>query len=115
MCIRDSHDAGVENVHPACGGAALGGILGQSGQESVLDAVSYTHLDVYKRQVYDETPADPPDTAVDRMCALCWEKRCQAVIAVGGGSCIDSGKCVAFIANTQQMESSESVQLPPPA
>ena len=25
--------------------------------------------------VYDETPADPPDTAVDRMCALCWEKR----------------------------------------
>lgn len=47
--------------------------------------------------VYDETPADPPDTAVDRMCALCWEKRCQAVIAVGGGSCIDSGKCVAFM------------------
>ena len=34
------HDAGVENVHPACGGAALGGILGQSGQESVLDALS---------------------------------------------------------------------------
>lgn len=24
-------------------------------------------------------------------------KRCQAVIAVGGGSCIDSGKCVAFM------------------
>ena len=39
--------------------------------------------------VYDETPADPPDTAVERMCALCWEKRCQAVIAVGGGAIMD--------------------------
>lgn len=47
--------------------------------------------------VFSEIPSDPPDTVIDRVSALCWEKHCQAVVAIGGGSCMDSGKCVAFL------------------
>lgn len=47
--------------------------------------------------VCSDIPTDPPDTVIDRVSALGWERRCQAVVAVGGGSCMDAGKCVAFL------------------
>ena len=42
-------------------------------------------------------PADPSDTVIDQIAALCRKNQCQAVVAIGGGSCMDAGKCVAFL------------------
>ena len=46
--------------------------------------------------VYDQVVADPPTTCVDQGVALAKEKGCTAVIALGGGSPIDTAKCIAL-------------------
>lgn len=48
--------------------------------------------------VYDATPANPTEAAVDAATALYRAERCDGVIAVGGGSPIDLAKGVALLA-----------------
>ena len=46
---------------------------------------------------YDVTP-NPRNTVIDKCAKLCADEKCDMVIAVGGGSCIDSGKAIAIVA-----------------
>ena len=48
--------------------------------------------------VYDVTPANPTEEAVEAATALYRSDRCNGVIAVGGGSAIDLAKGVALLA-----------------
>ena len=48
--------------------------------------------------VYDGTPGNPTEEAVEEALALYRAERCDGVIAVGGGSPIDLGKGVALLA-----------------
>lgn len=48
--------------------------------------------------VFDDTPQNPDETAVEAAVARYHEGRCDGVIAVGGGSPIDLGKAVALLA-----------------
>ena len=60
MCIRDSVSSAVVSCVVVSGGVVSGGVVSGgvvsgvvfSSDSYVLDAVSYTHLDVYKRQLY---------------------------------------------------------------
>jgi alcohol dehydrogenase class IV len=46
---------------------------------------------------YDVSP-NPRNTVVDELAGKCVSEKCDVVIAVGGGSCIDSAKVVAIVA-----------------
>ena len=48
--------------------------------------------------VFDEVPENPTIAGVDRAIALYRAERCDGVVAVGGGSVIDSAKAVAVLA-----------------
>lgn len=52
-------------------------------------AVSFT--------VFDDIVSEPTDALVTQISVLCRENLCQAVVAIGGGSCLDVGKSVAFL------------------
>lgn len=47
--------------------------------------------------IFDDIVAEPPDTVIDQISTHCRENLCQAVVSIGGGSCIDVGKSVAFL------------------
>jgi 4-hydroxybutyrate dehydrogenase len=51
-----------------------------------------------KPQVYADVPENPTFAGVDRAAALLREQGCDAVVAVGGGSVIDTAKMVAVLA-----------------
>ena len=46
--------------------------------------------------IFDEVLADPPTGCVDKGAALAKQTGCAAVIALGGGSSIDTAKCIAL-------------------
>ncbi len=48
--------------------------------------------------IFDKVMPDPVDTMIDEACALYKEEGCQGVIAEGGGSVLDTGKCVSMLA-----------------
>jgi 4-hydroxybutyrate dehydrogenase len=48
--------------------------------------------------VFDSTPENPTSEGVDQAFAACPASRCDAVVAVGGGSVIDTAKMVAVLA-----------------
>ena len=47
--------------------------------------------------LYDKVQPDPPSTVVDEGAALCREAGCDCVIAVGGGSSIDTAKGINIL------------------
>jgi alcohol dehydrogenase class IV len=47
-------------------------------------------------EVYDGVMADPPTECVADGVALAKETGCEAVIALGGGSAMDTAKCMAL-------------------
>lgn len=49
--------------------------------------------------LFDRVTADAPDTAIDAAAEICREQTCQVVIGVGGGSSLDTAKCVAMLQN----------------
>jgi alcohol dehydrogenase class IV len=57
---------------------------------ALADAVSYT--------VFDAVPENPTYEAVDRAAAVCRAEQCDGVVAIGGGSVIDTAKLTAVLA-----------------
>jgi 4-hydroxybutyrate dehydrogenase len=55
-------------------------------------------LRIGKLLVYEDVPENPTFEGVDQAAALYREERCNAVVAVGGGSVIDTAKMVAVLA-----------------
>lgn len=47
--------------------------------------------------VYDEVQPDPPAHVIDKGAALCREQGCDCIIAVGGGSTIDTAKGINIL------------------
>lgn len=61
----------------------------------VLDSLSAAGVAV--EEFYDVVP-NPRNTTIDRACEIARNTKCEVVIAVGGGSTIDTAKAVAFVA-----------------
>lgn len=47
--------------------------------------------------VFDQVQADPPSALVDEGAAFCRRESCSAVVAVGGGSSIDTAKGINLL------------------
>jgi alcohol dehydrogenase class IV len=91
--------------------AALGEELGVLGVKRPLFVTDHNlvALGVFERvraalpkdascAVFDDIPENPTVAGVERAIALYRAERCDGVVAVGGGSVIDSGKAVALLA-----------------
>lgn len=66
----------------------------------VLDeAIAALPADI-SRIVFDETPGNPTETAVDAAFERYAADRCDGVVCVGGGSSMDLGKAVALLAGS---------------
>ena len=48
-------------------------------------------LEVY---VFDDVVSDPPDTKIDESAAVFKKEKCDGIVAIGGGSSLDTGKCL---------------------
>ncbi len=51
--------------------------------------------------VYSDTVVDPPVEVVDRIAGILKDSGCDAVIAAGGGSSIDTAKAIAMLASNE--------------
>lgn len=49
--------------------------------------------------IFDDTPSNPTEVAVEQALAFLREKGCDGIVAVGGGSSIDLAKAVALLVN----------------
>jgi len=58
---------------------------------------SFAERDIEAVEFYDIVP-NPRHTTIDRAVTLVRDNGCQAVVAIGGGSAIDSAKAVALVA-----------------
>ncbi|MGR4847197.1 iron-containing alcohol dehydrogenase [Rhizobium ruizarguesonis] len=50
--------------------------------------------------VFDGVVADPPSHVIEAATEICREHGCDAVVAIGGGSVLDTAKLVAYLAKT---------------
>lgn len=55
--------------------------------ENGVSTATYTGID-----------AEPTDLHVQEALDVCWKEKCEVIVAVGGGSCIDTAKAVAVMA-----------------
>lgn len=57
------------------------------------------YLDKYNIScvIYDKVQVDPPSEIIDAGARLCIENQCDCVIAIGGGSAIDTGKGINLL------------------
>ncbi|TRZ61280.1 iron-containing alcohol dehydrogenase [Pseudomonas alloputida] len=68
------------------------------GSELVAQVLgSFAERGISAVEFYDIVP-NPRHTTIDRAVALVRDSGCQVVVAIGGGSAIDSAKAVAFVA-----------------
>jgi hypothetical protein len=56
------------------------------------------HLSSLEVSVFDQTPSNPTESAVQSAVALCKKNGCDGLIALGGGSSIDCAKGIAILA-----------------
>lgn len=54
-------------------------------------------LDAARLTIFDETPGNPTEAALEAALALYRDKGCDGIIAMGGGSCLDLGKAAALL------------------
>lgn len=66
--------------------------------QNLSKALSASGLEI---MVYSDTVADPPVDVVDRVAGILKDSGCDAVIAAGGGSSIDTAKAVAMLARNE--------------
>ena len=52
--------------------------------------------------VFDDVLADPPSFVIEKATDLCRAAQCELVIAVGGGSAMDTAKLVAYLAKSPE-------------
>ena len=64
----------------------------------LLDPVFRANSEGAELSIFDETPSNPTEVAVEAALALYKERGCNGLIAVGGGSSIDLAKAVALLA-----------------
>ena len=64
--------------------------------DGVMESLKEKGISAY---LFDRVTADAPDTAIDEAADLCKEQGCQVVIGIGGGSTLDTAKCVALLQN----------------
>jgi alcohol dehydrogenase class IV len=75
------------------------GILEHGLAAPALDSLSQAGVD---SAVFSEVAADPPQEMVTKAAEFARRERVDGVISVGGGSCLDTAKLVAVLANTEQ-------------
>lgn len=68
---------------------------GSTVQKEILDDLSQNGIE---SEVFSEIVPNPRNTSIDRGAELCRITGCQLVIAVGGGSAIDTAKAIALTA-----------------
>lgn len=54
-------------------------------------------LDAGRLTIFDETPGNPTEAALETVLALYQTHDCDGIIAMGGGSCLDLGKAAALL------------------
>ena len=64
----------------------------------LLDPVFRANAEGAELIIFDETPPNPTEGAVEAALALYKERECNGLIAVGGGSSIDLAKAVVLLA-----------------
>jgi 4-hydroxybutyrate dehydrogenase len=67
-------------------------------QAGIIDKVREALGNDFEATVFDGTPENPTEEAVEEALALYRETDCDGVVAVGGGSSMDLGKAVALLA-----------------
>ena len=63
----------------------------------VQKAVDLLKTSGFKYVIYDKIVSEPDLDVVDRGAALCGEQGCDAVVAIGGGSVIDTSKTISML------------------
>lgn len=71
------------------------GIMAAGLLQSVLDSVKAAGLEA---ELFDQTPANPTTTAVDRAAAQFRANGAELIVALGGGSVMDAAKAVRLLA-----------------
>ncbi|WP_027993900.1 iron-containing alcohol dehydrogenase [Sinorhizobium meliloti] len=65
-----------------------------------------------KLTVFDGVVADPPWHVIEAAAELCYERGCDAVLSIGGGSALDTAKLVAYLArNPDKLDDIYGVEL----
>ena len=64
----------------------------------MLDQVRNLISNEFSHAIFDQTPANPTQEAVEEALELYKELGCDGIIGFGGGSSIDLGKAVAILA-----------------
>lgn len=68
--------------------------------KGVIDAVTKSLVDEdLGYEIYDGVEHEPTIDTVERGIAIYREKKCDSIVALGGGSCLDAGKGIAILAN----------------
>ena len=85
-----AHDRGLNKVMIVCDeGVRKFGLA-----DGVIGSLEKAGVEVV---IFDRVLPDPPDTIINEAAQMYSENNCQAVIAIGGGSSLDTGKCVAML------------------
>jgi len=87
--------------------AGLGGkrILLVTGKHALCSSGHLTNIESYLHNAglavspFSEVPPEPPLSIVERGIGILRAERCDAVVAVGGGSALDVGKAIAALAS----------------
>ncbi len=72
------------------------GVRGVGIVDPIVDAIKEAGIDVV---IYDETLPEPPDYVCIKVGNLLKNENCDCVVAIGGGSSIDTAKAANLIAN----------------
>ena len=64
--------------------------------DGILESLKEKGISAY---LFDRVTADAPDTAIDEAAELYREQGSQLIIAVGGGSTLDTAKSIAMLQN----------------
>ncbi len=62
----------------------------------LLEAIA-GRLDTERLTIFDETPGNPTEAALETALALYRAEDCDGIIAMGGGSCLDLGKAAGLL------------------
>lgn len=74
-------------------------LKGSATAQKVFDILKSAGLDYV--DCYEVSP-NPRTNVVDECAKKCADEKCDCVIAIGGGSCIDSGKAIAIVAKNNE-------------
>ena len=104
---NECKDAGMKKALIVTSGLKGTGVI-----EEMKGIINYAGV---ATEIYDKITSNPKDHEIMEAYSLFKETQCDGVVAVGGGSSIDTGKCIRVIdANGGQEVTNFSVFLDPP-